>query len=158
MKLERILVPTDFSETAQHALGYARDLAQQFGAEVHLLYVMPDPAAQGWAGEATGLVILDLLKTWEADSEKRLSEIRLEGVVVERTTAVGHAFMEILRYAAGNGIDLIVMGTHGRGAVRHMLLGSVAERVVRKAPCPVLTVRHPGYEFVMPVMPVMTIA
>ena len=158
MRLERILVPTDFSETAQHALDYARDLAQMFGAEVHLLHVVPDPVAQGWAGEATGLVIPDLLKTWEADSEKRLSEIRLEGVPVERVTAVGHDFMEILQYAGGNGIDLIVMGTHGRGAVKHMLLGSVAEKVVRKAPCPVLTVRHPGYEFVMPTMPVMTVA
>ncbi len=158
MKLDKILVPTDFSETAQHALGYARDLAQRFDAEIHLLHVVPDPVAQGWAGEATGLIIPDLLQTWEADSERRLAEITVEGVTVERVTAVGHDFVEILRCAGGNGIDLIVMGTHGRGAVKHMLLGSVAEKVVRKASCPVLTVRHPGYEFVMPVMPVMTIA
>ena len=158
MKLDRILVPIDFSETAQHALDYARDLAQMFGAEVHLLHVVPDPVAQGWAGEAAGMVIPDLLRTWEADSDRRLQDIAIEGVTVERVTAVGHDFVEILKYASGNGIDLIVMGTHGRGAVKHMLLGSVAEKVVRKAPCPVLTVRHPGYEFIMPTMPVMTVA
>ena len=158
MKLDRILVPTDFSETAQHALDYARDLAQTFGAEVHLLHVVPDPVAKGWAGEATGMVIPDLLRTWEADSAQRLQDIAIEGVTIERVTAVGHDFVEILKYASGNGIDLIVMGTHGRGAVKHMLLGSVAEKVVRKAPCPVLTVRHPGYEFIMPTMPVMTVA
>ena len=158
MKLDRILVPIDFSETAQHALDYAGDLAQMFGAEVHLLHVVPDPVAQGWAGEATGMVIPDLLRTWEADSDQRLQDIAIEGVTVERVTAVGHDFVEILKYASGNGIDLIVMGTHGPGAVKHMLLGSVAEKVVRKAPCPVLTVRHPGYEFIMPTMPVMTVA
>ncbi len=158
MKLDRILVPVDFSETAQHALDYARDLAQMFGAQVHLLHVVPDPVAQGWAGEATGMIIPDLLRTWEADSDKRLQEIEVAGVTVERVTAVGHAFMEILKYAGANGIDLIVMGTHGRGAVKHMLLGSVAEKVVRKAPCPVLTVRHPGYEFIMPTVPVMSMA
>ena len=79
-------------------------------------------------------------------------------MTVERVTVVGHAFVEILQYASGNDIDLIVMGTHGRGAVKHMLLGSVAEKVVRKAPCPVLTVRHPGYEFIMPTIPVMAMA
>ena len=158
MKLDKILVPIDFSETAEHALGYARDLALQFGGEIHLLHVVPDPVAQGWAGEATGMVVPDLLRTWEADSVKRLAEIAIDGVTVERVTAVGHDFVEILQYASANGIDLIVMGTHGRGAVKHMLLGSVAEKVVRKASCPVLTVRHPGHEFVMPVMPVMPIA
>ena len=114
MKLDRILVPIDFSETAQHALDYAGDLAQMFGAEVHLLHVVPDPVAQGWAGEATGMVIPDLLRTWEADSDQRLQDIAIEGVTVERVTAVGHDFVEILKYASGNGIDLIVMGTHGR--------------------------------------------
>ena len=62
----------------------------------------------------------------------------------------GSPFVEIVRYAKSENIDLIVMGTHGRGPIAHMLLGSVAEKVVRKAPCPVLTVRHPEHEFVMP--------
>ena len=59
-------------------------------------------------------------------------------------------FVEIIRYARENNIDLLVLGTHGRGAIAHMLMGSVAEKIVRKAPCPVLTVRHPEHEFVMP--------
>ena len=153
MKLERILAPTDFSDTAHHALGYARDLATQFKGTLHLLHVVPDPMSQPWAGEASGIVIPDLLKAWEADAQKRLAELKPRDVSTERATRVGHAFVEIIRYARANEIDLIVMGTHGRGAVKHMLLGSVAERVVRKAPCPVLTVRHPGHTFVMPVTP-----
>ena len=64
------------------------------------------------------------------------------------TTLVGSPAGEILRYATEQEVDLIVIGTHGRGAIGHMLLGSVTERVVRKAPCPVLTVRHPQHEFV----------
>ena len=67
-----------------------------------------------------------------------------------RAIRVGHAFVEIIRYATDQAVDLIVMGTHGRGPVRHLLLGSVAEKVVRKARCPVLTVRQPGHAFVMP--------
>ena len=62
----------------------------------------------------------------------------------------GPPFLEIVRYAQEANIDLIVLGTHGRGGLAHMLLGSVAEKVVRKAPCPVLTVRHPEHEFVAP--------
>ena len=67
-----------------------------------------------------------------------------------RAIRVGHAFVEIIQYATDNAIDMIVMGTHGRGPVKHLLLGSVAEKVVRKAPCPVLTVRQPGHAFVRP--------
>jgi len=66
---------------------------------------------------------------------------------------IASPFPEILRFAADNEIDLIVMGTHGRGGVSHMLLGSVAEKVVRRAPCPVLTVRQPEHEFVEPGIP-----
>ena len=155
MTFERILVPTDFSETAGRALEYGRDLAKVFGAALHVLNVIPDPMTQPWAGEASGIVIPDLLKTWQAEAERRLSELKPAEVPAERATRVGHAFVEIVRYAKEHDIDLIVMGTHGRGAVAHMLLGSVAEKVVRKAPCPVLTVRPPDHTFVMPVMPVM---
>jgi len=63
---------------------------------------------------------------------------------------VGSPFVEIVRYARTHDIDLVIMGTHGRGPIAHMLMGSTAERVVRKAPCPVLTVKHPEHEFVMP--------
>ena len=151
MKLTRILLPTDFSDTARHAHGYARELAARFDAGVHLLHVVSDPTPQDWAVGATGVVVADLLRAWTADAERRLEETVLEGVETVRAIRVGHAFVEIIQYATDQAVDLIVMGTHGRGPVRHLLLGSVAEKVVRKAPCPVLTVRQPGHAFVMPV-------
>lgn len=153
MTIKRILLPTDFSDTAEHTLGYAREMAERFGAEVHVLHVVADPTPQEWAIGAAALVVSDLLKTWETDAERRLAGISLDGIETVRAIRVGHAFVEILRYATDNAIDMIVMGTHGRGPVEHLLLGSVAETVVRKAPCPVLTVRHPGHEFVMPASP-----
>ena len=153
MTLKRILLPTDFSDTAQYALSYAREMAERFGAEVHVLYVVPDPTPQDWAVGATALVVSDLLEKWRGAAEERLEAIALDGVETLRAIRVGHAFVEIVRYAMDNAIDMIVMGTHGRGPVKHLLLGSVAEKVVRKAPCPVLTVRQPGHTFVMPVTP-----
>ena len=152
MTLTRILLPTDFSDTAQHALDYARELAGRFGASVHLLHVVPDPM-QNWATEAMP-VVSDLAERWKADAERRLEEIRLDGPQTVRAVRIGHAFVEILHYAADNAIDMIVMGTHGRGPVEHLLLGSVAEKVVRKASCPVLTVKQAGHVFVMPAVPV----
>ena len=86
----------------------------------------------------------------EADAKRDLKTLSLDGVETVRAVRVGDAFVEILRYAADNAIDLIVMGTHGRGPVEHLLLGSVAEKVVRKASCPVLTVKKAGHVFVMP--------
>lgn len=150
MTLERVLFPTDFSETSQQAFEYACDLARRFDAGLHLLHVVQDPRSQAWAGETSGIVIPDLLEAWRADAQRRLGELSPEGVRTERAIRVGHAFVEIVQYAGANGIDLIVMGTHGRGPVKHMLLGSVAEKVVRKAPCPVLTVRAADHAFEMP--------
>ena len=151
MTLARILLPTDFSDTAQHALDYARELAWRFGAGVHLLHVVPDPM-QNWAVEAMP-VVSELAERWKADAERRLEEVRLDGLRTVRAVRVGHPFVEILQYAADNAIDMIVMGTHGRGPVEHLLLGSVAETVVRKASCPVLTVKQAGHVFVMPAAP-----
>lgn len=142
MNFARILFPTDFSKTAQHALGYARDLAERYDAVVHLLHVVRDPMSQGWAGDAVGVMVPDLLTTWRNDAERRLRELPLGGTRTACAVRVGHPFVEIIRYATDNEIDLIVMGTHGLGPVEQMLLGSVAERVVRKASCPVLTVRR----------------
>ena len=139
MTLERILFPTDFSDTAEYARGHARELALRFQARLHLLHVVADPVSQDRAGEV------------ESQAEERLGELPFRGIDVQRTTRAGHVFVEIVRYAADNQIDLIVMGTHGHGPVAHLLLGSVADKVVRKAPCPVLTVRKPGHAFVMPV-------
>ncbi len=121
---------------------------------MHLLHVVPDPRVQSLAVEAMPIVS-DLTDRWKADAERRLEEVRVDGVQTVRAVRFGHAFVEILRYAVDNAMDMVVMGTHGRGPVEHLLLGSVAEKVVRKAPCPVLTVKQAGHVFVMPAVPVM---
>jgi nucleotide-binding universal stress UspA family protein len=138
---KNILVPVDFSETSDRALAYAQTLAQTFSARVHVLHVIPDPHSQAWSIEATGMNLGSLMETWESDAQKRLDGLALGDVAGERVTKVGQPHAEIIRYATAQNADLIVIGTHGRGVVEHMLLGSVAEKVVRTAPCPVLTVR-----------------
>lgn len=150
--IKTILVPTDFSDTSEVALNYGRALAEAFGSALHVLHVVQDPYAQPWAAEAYGFSLGGLVEQWKQQSSDRLKELLPDAEVdrlrVQRLVVVGHPFVEIIQYAKEHSVDLIVMGTHGRGAVAHMLLGSVAEKVVRKAPCPVLTVRHPQHEFV----------
>lgn len=150
INLKRILVPSDFSECSDAAVRYGVELARKFGAELHLLHVIQDPATQPWAAEGFAVPLLEVIDEWQKDAKKRLEqsiapEDRMHATV---TCTIASPFPEILRYAAENEIDLIVMGTHGRGGVTHMLLGSIAEKVVRRAPCPVLTVRQPEHEFV----------
>jgi nucleotide-binding universal stress UspA family protein len=150
--LKNVLVPTDFSETSDSALRYGKALASAFGATLHVVHIVEEPYGQPWAVEAYGFSLAALQDEWIKDAQSRLAE----GLAAEEkatlhavtTTVLGHPVMEILRYAKDNAIDLIVMGTHGRGPLGHVVLGSVAERVVRKAPCPVLTVRSPEREFV----------
>lgn len=150
INLKTILVPTDFSECSDAALRYGRALASAFGATLHLLHVVQDPYTQPWAAEAFPAPLGDMLNEWQAQARDRLCKVipEAERPTTMVTTVVGSPALEIVRYASEQGIDLIVIGTHGRGPFGHMLLGSVAERVVRKAPCPVLTVRHPQHEFV----------
>jgi universal stress protein A len=105
-----------------------------------------DPYTQPWAAEAFPAPLGDMLAQWQAQARARLQELLPEAARKDVMVAVqvGSPFQEIVRYAVEQAIDLIVIGTHGRGPIGHMLLGSVAEKVVRKAPCPVLTVREQG--------------
>ena len=148
--LKKILVPTDFSDCSDAAVKYGRAFATAFQASLHLLHIVQDPYTQPWAAEAFPAPLGEMLVEWQTQAGKRLAtllpEPERENAVV--ATLVGSPFQEIVRYASEQEIDLIVIGTHGRGALGHMLLGSVAEKVVRKAPCPVLTVHHPEHEFV----------
>ena len=101
------------------------------------------------------LELVDTARAAEAEvaAVKQLDDLKIDSaddLQVIRRVAQGHPFVELVRYAKDNAIDLIVVGTHGRGAIAHILLGSVAEKVVRKAPCPVLVVREPEHDFVMP--------
>lgn len=148
--LKRILVPTDFSEHSDSAMRYGAELAAKFGAELHLLHAIE--TAPMMYGEGAWFPPENEAEL-EAAAVKQLDDLHIEAaesLTVTRKSVHGHPFVETVRYARDNDIDLIVMGTHGRGPVAHMLLGSVAEKVVRKAPCPVLTVRDGEHEFVMP--------
>ena len=153
IELKRILVPTDFSDFSEPALNYGCLLAEQFNSDLHLLNVVASPALYGndpvmLPAEA----LADHLNEVRAHAEAKLKELPEQSneLSVVRDVRQGVAFVEIIRYAKENDIDLIVIGTHGRTGLSHVFLGSVAERVVRKAACPVLTVRPEGHQFVMP--------
>lgn len=152
--IQKILVPTDFSEFGEQALLYGCELAKRFDAELHLLNVVQDAVAMFPEPNMMGTSMNDLVADMQHLANKQLEKMPglpgTEDLTVIRKTCVGPAFLEIVRYAKKSEINLIVIGTHGRTGIKHMLLGSVAEKVVRKAPCPVLTVSHPEREFVMP--------
>jgi nucleotide-binding universal stress UspA family protein len=155
--ISRILVATDVSPGSETALDYGRELARTFGAQLDLLHVVDDVAAQLIMAGRTwgGSDFVDLQRDLEAAAASQLDDALREDDRRElraRATVRTHTgpAQGIVTYAADTGADLIVIGTHGRGGVSHLLLGSIAERVVRTAPCPVLTVRHPEREFVRP--------
>ena len=152
--LKTILMATDFSETSKMALNHAKAMAERFDASLHLLHVLQDPRAQAWSVEAVGMNLDQLLTDWTQQAQQQLDESLTEeerrSLRAVAETRVGYPFLEIIRYAKTHDVDLIVLGTHGRGAIEHMLLGSVAEKVVRKAPCPVLTVREGQSSFSLP--------
>jgi nucleotide-binding universal stress UspA family protein len=154
INLKRILLPTDFSEHSAAARQYACAFADQFRADLHLLHVIQDLAP---LVPEPGVAIpppADYLQELEASArsllERFLDPQPPAGISIVREVRHGPPFLEIVRYAKENDIDLIVIGTHGRSGLAHVFMGSVAEKVVRKAPCPVLTVRHPEHEFVAP--------
>jgi nucleotide-binding universal stress UspA family protein len=143
-QFKRILVATDFSQTSEHALEYARALATAFSGTLHLLHVVPDPViASAWS-EAYAYDLTALGERLRLDAERQLAEKAqtIRDVAVTTEALVGRPATIIALTAAERGADLIVMGTHGRSGVTHLFMGSVAERVVRSAPCPVLTVRE----------------
>jgi len=154
LALKTVLVPTDFSDASESALRYGKAMALAFGASLHVVHVMEDLLAHAWAAEVYVASMPQLRDEIEKESRQRLGTLLTDGeraeLRAETALLAGNPFLEIVRYAKAHNIDLIVMGTHGRGPIAHMLLGSVAEKVVRKSPCPVLTVREAQHEFVMP--------
>lgn len=154
IELKRILVPTDFSDESNHSLRYGVTLAEQFGAQLHLLHVvqeiLPTIPEPGMAVLPTEEIMRNLEQGARDGLERAIPAEVADRLTVLRVARHGVPFHEICRYAKEESIDVIVLGTHGRTGLAHFLLGSVAERVVRSAPCPVLTVRHPEHEFVVP--------
>jgi nucleotide-binding universal stress UspA family protein len=152
--VQNILVATDFSETSTAALRYGRELAERFNATLHVLHVAERIDVTTFGAEAYTVSAPDLQQDVVEAARQRLHDMlteaaggsRVEPIVV---TATAPAFA-IIDYARDHKIDLIVIGTHGRTALAHYLIGSVAESVVRSAPCPVLTVRPFEREFVQP--------
>lgn len=152
--LKNVLVATDFSDASTTALDYGRHLARSFGASLHVIHVVENVMAR-FAADAYPVVLPDLQKDVEEAGQKKLLDTlqeedftQLHAVPVVRTSAAPAS--AIVEYAKEAKADLVIVGTHGRGGVAHLLMGSVAERVVRTASCPVLTVRHPEREFIAP--------
>jgi nucleotide-binding universal stress UspA family protein len=155
MSLKRVLVATDFSETSEAALKYGIALAGTFGASVHVLHVVTDPMPDPLRNCPVDLRGLELER--EENARKQVESLlppRASGRSVVAAAVSGNPSHEILRYACDYDVDLIVCGTHGVTGWRRLVMGSVAEILVRKAPCPVLTVHHPEHEFVLPDAPV----
>ncbi|HTJ41515.1 MAG TPA: universal stress protein [Kofleriaceae bacterium] len=150
MPWKTILVPHDFSSSANHAAAMARDVAKRFGARLILLHVAELPSG---IGSETAIVPepggapISMREYATSQASEHLNDLaaRLEkdGVTVATTIAIGRPVDEILRVAAEEKADLIAMGTHGRTGLKHLVTGSVTERVVRTSPIPVLTVRVP---------------
>jgi len=151
ISLKKILCPIDHSDCSKEALKYAVSFAMKDEAKLFLLHVI-DIRSFNEGLETISMQIpdektLEQLKTKLLDCipEEIRNDMSVEAIVVQ-----GIPFAEIISTAREKEIDMIVIGSHGRTGISHMMLGSVSEKVVRKAPCPVLTVRQPDHEFIMP--------
>jgi len=145
----RILVPIDFSEYTTDILTYATEIAQKFSSTIHLIHVIPTmnyfaPYESFMAAEN----IVAVQKGVESEVERDLAEVakKITGIPVTRAVRRGVSFVEIVEYVKTEGIDLVIMATHGRGGLE-LIIGSAAEKVVRKSPCPVLTIRPAKKQF-----------
>ncbi len=149
---KKILCPVDFSEFTKDVVAYAADISRQYGAELHVLHVIPNltyftPYESFLTPENLVAMEKNIQDEVDRDFKEVLSAVDID---VRKVVRTGVAFVEIIDYAKTEGIDLIVMGTHGRSGIEHILIGNVAEKVVRKSPCPVMTIRPRGKEFKMP--------
>ena len=154
IEVRTILHPTDFSEPSNHALQYALSLAQEFKAKLCVLHVIEEIAGAMYFDMLQAPTLTQLMEDIENQTRSALDdlvprEVR-DKIQTECLIRKGVPFLEIVRCATEIRADMIVCGTHGRTGLKHALFGSVAEKVVRKAPCPVLSVRHPEHKFEMP--------
>ncbi len=153
MQIKNILFPTDFSQGARAAMDYAMSLAGDYNARLTLLYVIQDISIAEWYIPSS-LSVTDLVEDMQKSAWKEMDKWAAEAGArvkdVVKMVVRGVPFVEIIKTAKDKDADMIVIGTHGRTGIDHMLFGSTAEKVVRKSPCPVLTVRVAGKEFKMP--------
>ncbi|GJQ24190.1 MAG: universal stress protein [Planctomycetia bacterium] len=152
ISIRNILCPIDYSVYSEMALKYAIEFAEKYQAKLYLMHVLDIRVYDINNPELYNINIVDeetieklrerLLRCVNEDTRGRIS---VEALIIQ-----GVPFAEIIKVSKEYGIDLIVIGTHGRTGLSHAIMGSVAEKIVRKAPCPVLTIRHPEHDFIMP--------
>ena len=151
IRLQRILVPTDFSESARHALTYGLSFAREYHAELLLLHVV-EVVPVGYASDLFPAPMAAVFEEVSAYARAELAQLsalsRERGVTSRELVAQGKPSAEIVKAAREHDVDIIVLGTHGKGMLDKALFGSTTERVVRRAPCPVLTCRLKEHEFV----------
>ena len=160
MKLRRILAPTDFSRFSGFALEWAANLAEALQSELIILHVIPEEEGkiiEEVIGEGAAVripmgirqnVVEERRKKFQQQFDIVLPPQMKKSLRVEEILRIGVPFLEIIKIAKEKDVDLVVMGTHGRTGLAHVLIGSVAEKVVHYAHCPVLTIKHPQYKFI----------
>jgi nucleotide-binding universal stress UspA family protein len=151
IKLKKVLVPTDFSESARHALTYGISFAREYQAELVVLHVVENLTV-GYASDLFPVPMAEVFQEISGYAKAELAKLgavaRDKKVQVVEQVIQGKPSAEIIRFAKEAEVDMIVLGTHGKGMLDQALFGSTTERVVRRAPCPVLTVRLAEHEFV----------
>ncbi len=153
MQYNKILVPTDFSESARYALPFAIDLAQRYGASLHIVHVVEPivaPVDFAWGTYSYPDIEKQLSGYVDESLSKIISEQIPSSIKTESSNLHGKPWREIIAFAKTEEMNLIVMATHGLSGLSHAIYGSTAEKVVRKAHCPVLIVRHPDVKYEMP--------
>lgn len=149
----RILWPTDFSPLSLHGGRYARAFQADFGAELHVIHVLPPPLSPDVAmmvPTEAPMALADpgLLDECRQSLENLINQHFGGDPSIRRDASFGNPWNVVCDYAKRNDIDLVIVSTHGRTGISHALIGSTAERIVQHAPCPVLTVKSPGRDFV----------
>ncbi len=151
INLKRLLVPTDFSDSARHALTYGISFAREYKAELLLLHVVENLTV-GYASDLFPVPMAEVFDEISGFARTELGKLaavaREKGIAVRELVVQGKPSAEIIRVAKEETADMIVLGTHGKGMLDKALFGSTAERVIRRAPCPVLTVGLLEHEFV----------
>jgi nucleotide-binding universal stress UspA family protein len=145
--IRKVLVATDFSPSSAHTLEYGRTMARALGASLHLLHVLEPIGSLRIKAEVDEV---EMERNTRALLKEQLTEDDITQLQAQIHTRWGKPFVEIIRLARTEAMDMIVVGSHGTGPIAHLLLGSVASNVVQQAHCPVLTVRSPEHEFTRP--------
>jgi len=153
ISIEKILFPTDFSSYANYALRYALSFASTYKAKLYVFHVITElnlPIGMGGTLYPPAKIYEEMEKEAKKKIEGVIPEDYSKIVEVENIIVRGTPFLEIIKAAREYNVDIITIATHGHTGLSHVFLGSTAEKVVRKAPCPVLCIKYPEHEFVKP--------